>query len=464
MAAPSYRQFIRDNHDQFESLIQNGTVQPVLLWHLVLPVLLPIVALLIPRPTGPRHLRPLVLGCIIALAIDFIRRRRMLLGGNGYMGGLVPAWWCIWSATLLVFHDAERDFRRLERRPGQQQEEVVGWQTYPSRPFSHRLNWVLGLLTNMRGPEWNWRISSLGPLPASVQSQLDSPTPRFRPEPDDASNPPPPPLRLHLRAVLALCLQSYLALDLIKLLMIRDHYFMGLVTDPPTPPFPFTRLSPSPFLVQAYRSALTGLGVLSALTYVTSFNPLLFGGLSLAFPRAARAITSTPLDVAWLYPPTFGSFLPSILDAGLVGVWSHWWHQIFRFGFISTARALTPAPHSTHPLRPLRRVITLLVAFSLSGALHACGSYAQFRPTHPISGTYRFFILQAVGILLQEFWCRTFLPRVLGGAPRAVKLPGPVRRAGNAAFALGWLLFTGRFIADDFSRGGLWLTEPLPGY
>ncbi|PYH99480.1 hypothetical protein BO71DRAFT_394360 [Aspergillus ellipticus CBS 707.79] len=391
------------------------------------------------------------------------------------MGGLVVAWWFVWAATLLVFHDPEREFRRVERRrgeaatnghaalttnrPAKPGPETLTWQSYPG-PFWHRLNWVLGLLTNMRGPEWNWRVSTLGPFPPSVLSQLDS---SDSAQPEQHVTPPklPADLRCQLPAIISLCLKSYLALDLIKLLMIRDHYFMGLVSSPPDPPFPFDILAPCPFLVQTYRCTMTGIGVLSALAYVSCFNPLLFGGLSLAFPSAARAITSVPLDAGWLYPPAFGPFLTTILDSGLIGCWSQWWHQIFRYGFISTSQwilSLLGNGKSNPPTRSTRRLVTLIVAFSVSGFLHACGSYAQIPDTCPLTGTYRFFISQAGGILLQDLWCRTILPRLVS----VDAVPRPLRRAGNAAFALGWLLYTGRWITEDFARGGLWFTEPLP--
>ncbi|OOF92182.1 hypothetical protein ASPCADRAFT_210590, partial [Aspergillus carbonarius ITEM 5010] len=300
----SYRHLVHENHARFESFIQTGEVKPVFLWNLVIPVLLPVLALLVPHRRGARYVRPLVMACVVGLSYDTICHRRMLLGGNGYMGGLVPAWECIWVATLLIFRNAERDFQRIERHslpPATagldgdaslncytrqtrckdttlERSETLTWQAYP-QALSHRLNWILGLVTNMRGPEWNWRISSLGALPPSVQSQLNS---RHN-EKDNAitkSN----NMRSCLRSAFSTWLKSYLILDLIKLLMIRDQYFLGAVYPPPDPPFPFHHLAPYPALVHVYRCLITGIAILAALNYVCSFNPLLFGGLSLAFP------------------------------------------------------------------------------------------------------------------------------------------------------------------------------------
>ncbi|TPR10797.1 PLD-like domain family protein [Aspergillus niger] len=253
----SYRRLIHDNQAQFESLVQNGDVKPVLLWHLMLPLVLSILALLVPQQRGGRYVRPLVLACVIGITSNVLQHRRMLTGGNGYMGGLIPVWSTIWSATILLFRDVERDFKRIERHPlsstmtisngdaalnGHAKEskcmvtthnssaEPVSWQPYP-QTLSRRLNWVISVATSMRGPEWNWRISTMGALPASVQAQLNNSSEHHSEEEKATTttntNPEPITMRTRLRATLTLFIQSYLLLDLIKLLMIRDQYFMG---------------------------------------------------------------------------------------------------------------------------------------------------------------------------------------------------------------------------------------------
>ncbi|PWY85760.1 hypothetical protein BO94DRAFT_96727 [Aspergillus sclerotioniger CBS 115572] len=468
----SYRHLVHDNHARFESFIQTGIVKPVLLWNLVIPAMLPVLALLVPHQKGARYVRPLVMACVIGLAYDTICHRRMLLGGNGYMGGLVPAWGCIWSATLLIFRNVECDFQRIERHSlppvtagpdgdaslnGHTREtrcrdatlerpETLTWQAYPQTLF-HRLNWILGLVLNMRGPEWNWRISSLGALPPSVQLQLNPKHNKHNNAIPKSNN-----MRTCLRAAFATWLKSYLIIDLIKLLMIRDQYFLGAVYPSPDPPFPFHHLAPYPALVHVYRCLITGVAILAALKYVCSLNPLLFGGLSLAFPNAARTLTSVPLSAAWLYPPAFGPFFTSVFDDGLAGCWSQWWHQLFRFGFTSTAHwLLSFLPARLSNTRTIRRFFTVIIAFALSGLVHASGSYVQYRETIPLTGAFRFFILQAVGILAQEII-----------SPSWSRCPKSIRRICNAVFALGWLLLTGGSIVEDFSRGGLWFTEPLP--
>ncbi|RHZ44405.1 wax synthase family protein [Aspergillus thermomutatus] len=497
MAHPSsYRQILDDNRNRFELLIQHGDFKPFYLWHLLVFTALPLCGLLISRQRGARYVRPVVFALILSTAVDVIRHRRALLGANGYMGGLVTAWWTIWSATILIFNDAERDFERIERRssdascPGkartpddenkarsndkaanghifkakqyasQRDSETLAWQPYP-RACLHRLNWALGLLFNMRGPEWNWRISTLDPLPDSLQTQTTTRNGQSARQAMDktenkaVSQPDP---RARLNAVLLAFLEHYLLLDLLKVLMMHDPYFWGMVSSAPARPFPFTHL-PLPtiplILVRLYRLILGGLGVYAALSFVTSLNPIVFLGLSLAFPNASRAFTRVPLDAPWLYSDPFGPFLGPVLDHGLAGCWSQWWHQLFRFGFASTAKFLLSLLPKRLAARPsIRRTVTTVTAFSLSGLIHACGSYTQLAETRPRTGPFAFFFLQGVGVIIQ-----TQLAQLVNSRHRFSR---PTRRAANAVFVVGWLFLTGRLIADDFARGGIWLTEPLP--
>ncbi|KAL5360338.1 membrane bound O-acyl transferase family-domain-containing protein [Aspergillus floccosus] len=470
---PSYLHVIHKNRIHFETAIEEGKYKPVFLWHFLALAALPLSALIIPRRYGGHYVRHLIFGLVVSLASDAIRTRRALLGANGYMAGLIAAWWCIWTATLLVFRDPELEFQRIERvkpspdihhatmsngRTSKYPKEHLAWQPYP-KPLRHRLNWVLGLLLNMRGPEWNWRISSLDPLPSAlVPSSAVNKARAVTPEPSDA--------RTRLQAVAGTFVKTYLALDLIKVLMMHDPYFWGVVgASCLPPPFPLsylTPLSPVPdFLVYIYRFLLTGTGVYTAVTFVSTLNPLIFLGLSVAFPSASRTVTSTPLDAPWLYPDLFGPLLPSALDHGLAGCWAIWWHQLFRFGFTSTAHgllSLLPPKYATH--RNIRRSVVGIIAFGISGAMHACGSYTQFSPTHPISGPFLFFILQPVGIAIQDVVAKRLLPAVLARDTKT--LPRWVCRASNFLFAVGWLLFSARYIMDDFSRGGFWLAEPVP--
>ncbi|KKK16660.1 hypothetical protein ARAM_005764 [Aspergillus rambellii] len=473
---PAYKRIVLNNHNRFESLIRQGVLKPVFLWHFPLLIVLPIAALLVPHKKGGYYVRSLLFVATLSLGADILRSRRMRLGANGYMVGLIVIWWFVWCATLLFFNDPEHNFQRIERarhtsgktphgqgngvaiqegnqgpNPGNMTAETLVWQPYP-QTFPHRLNWVLGLVFNMRGPEWNWRISCLDPLPSHLVDSARHASHRQH------KQPPFPRAKSRVRTALTRFIISYLCIDLLKLIMIRDPWFFNAVPTPP--PFPFNHLSETPGLVRVYRLLLSGTGIFLALQFVTALNPLFFLGLSLAFPTASRALTSVPLDAPWLYAPPFGS-LAAILEHGLAGVWGRWWHQIFRFGFTSTAKwIISFLPSHLAARRRMRRTIMTLVAFGISGLMHSAGSYTQLGDTQPVSGTFLFFLLQAVGIFVQELYSWAVAPWLSGkNCPPA---PTWLSRAANAGFVLGWLLFSGRYIADDFARGGIWLTEPLP--
>ncbi|KAL5342936.1 membrane bound O-acyl transferase family-domain-containing protein [Aspergillus crustosus] len=470
-----YEQIVLDTYDRFDSLVQKGQAKPLLVWHALLPMILPITALLFPRRRGGWLVRPVLFAVTLSISIEIIRYRRVLLGANGYMIGLIMVWWLVWSSTLLFFNDAERHFQRIERAqstpgPGaiaQQNghaktkavslskslraSDALVWQPYP-QSFLHRVGWVFALVLTMRGPEFSFRISTLDPIPPQYELKHHDPVR------DHVREHACPSTKSRLRAALVRFVVAYLAIDTLKVIMICDPYFFGDITAPL--PVPFDVLNATPDLVRVYRSLVSGIGVYFALQLVTSLNPLFFLGLSTAFPNAARAITTTPLDVPWLYADQFGP-VSAILDDGLAGAWGRWWHQIFRFGFVSTAKwliSLLPAAISSR--RTLRRVTTTLIAFGISGLIHGTGSYTQMgHKTHPISGPFLFFILQAVGIFFQDTFARIVLSQLKG---LGVTPPRSLRRLGNAVFVLVWLFFSGSRIADDFARGGLWLTEPLP--
>ncbi|KAL3465820.1 membrane bound O-acyl transferase family-domain-containing protein [Aspergillus heterothallicus] len=463
-----YEQILLETRNRLRSLVQRGDAKPLLLWHALLPMVLPFIALLIPQGKGGRLFRPALFAATLSIVTEIILFRRALTGANGYMVGLIMTWWIVWSSTLLFFNDVERNFCRIERiqpatrkgqidqnghsngeklRPGVASGDFNSliWQPYP-QSFFHRLGWTLALLLNLRGPDFNFRITSLDPLPLQLVSKHHQ----------TVSKHSYPSVKSRLRTAAGWFFVSYLAIDILKLILIWDPYFFGAISAPA--PFPLDYLSPVPGLLPTYRSLVSGLGVYFALQFVTPLNPLVFLGLATAFPNVVSAFTATPLDAAWLYTDQFGPFT-AILDRGLAGAWSTWWHQMFRFGFVSTARwVMSFLPHAISSRRSIRRIIITLIAFGISGLMHASGSYTQLGNTRPL-GPFLFFILQAVGVFTQDTCSHILVPLLSRlGVPPAQRL----RRVSNGSFALGWLLLTGRLIADDFARGGLWLTEPLP--
>ncbi|CAL5871818.1 uncharacterized protein PFLUO_LOCUS6071 [Penicillium psychrofluorescens] len=508
-----YWEIVQNHERKLDALLEKGIYKPVFLYHAVIFNILPWIGLVIPRHI--QYARPLIFTICLALAADVFSSRRALLGANGYMVGLLTAWWLVWSTILVAFSDLEHDFQRIERwsvgdvqshgsaqcmsltkvegNPEEDQDcllldrevhahdqsnggtvvkqtsktpntkaiassarqiDQFHWQSYPQH-LGHRIEWCAGLLFNLRGPEWNWRAPHLGPLPPSVHAQLH---PGFDSNKLKASDATYTTAKQCLQSALFTCLKTYLLLDILKVLMMRDPYFRGTAPPDSPPPFPFHHFALHPLLTRAYHLVLSCLGVFVALNFVTSFNPLIFLGLSLAFPNASQALTAAPLNVPWLYGDTFGPFISPILDHGLTGCWGRWWHQLFRYGFTAAANwllSLLPEQWTAHA--QIRHMAHVVVAFSLSGFVHACGSYTQLPNTRPVSGTMLFFCMQSVAVIAERVFKTSILPKLpLRAAPRSLK------RAANAIFVFCWLLFSGAFIADDFARGGLWLMEPVP--
>lgn len=507
------RGLARSHEQELDILIRQGAYKPIFLYHVVLFQCLPLIGLVITRR---RALRYMLFAVCLAFAFDIFKNRRALVGGNGYMLGLITAWWLVWTATLFVYTDVEHDFQRVERaanadtKPlngsgktsltntldgeldstqldGQPKTDVNGiiiqqasksmpkgqsqlepkdmttacagevfyWQPYP-RKFSHRLNWCAGLLYNLRGPEWNWRAPHMGPIPQSTHAQLH-PAPALEnfPVADDC---PTMRAKQRLRNAFISFIKSYLVLDALKLLMMHDPYFLGTGGPDAVPPFPISLFITSNLLLRFYHCLVSCVAVYVALVFVTALNPIIFLGLSLAFPNASRKLTAAPLDAPWLYSDTFGPFIEPVLDNGLAGCWGRWWHQLFRFGFVATARwILSLVPARLAKDSRVKPIVYALVAFSISGFVHACGSYTQFRSTRPLLGPFLFFFMQGVAIIGENFFKTIILPKL-----PFLNAPRWLRRTANAVVVFCWLLYSGPFIADDFARGGLWVMEPLP--
>ena len=475
---------------ELDILIEQGIYKPMFLYHVVIIHTLPIIGMVIPRRRGGQHVRKALFALCIGIAIEILQNRRAIIGGNGYMLGLMTAWWLIWTATLFIFTDLEHDFKRIERKPcGVQPQKNTQfnknengaaekpldsstslskrhdtnayiWQSYPAK-FLHRLEWSAGLLFNLRGPEWNWRTPHLVPLPRSIHAQLHSGFLEKIKAQEDSTYPSG---KERLRATFRKFFISYIVIDILKtIILMPDPYFQGIapadsISPPPFPFFYFTGLAIHPVLAKLCRCIYSAGSVFFALEFVTSLNPMFFLGLSLAFPNGARKLTATPLGASWLYSDAFGPFIQPVLDDGLAGCWGRWWHQLFRNGFMNTARwilSLLPASLAFHP--QFKRVTYVVVAFCISGFVHACGSRTQIASTYPVSGTFLFFALQSVAIMAEQVFKTTIFPRLpLGGTPRWL------RRTANFLFVFCWLMASGSLIADDFARGGLWLMEPVP--
>lgn len=237
---------------------------------------------------------------------------------------------------------------------------------------------------------------------------------------------------------------GYLVLDFCSVFMTKDPYF---VFGPESPhPLPSHLQSLHPAMLSLCRSSLAFFGILSALFTILSFDQLARGLL------LGPAVAGARGDL-WAYPSLFGSF-DAVLDDGLAGFWRAWWHQSFRLAFLAPTAWLVRSGRLVRDATRTKAVGSL-IAFALSGCLHAGGSFTTVPREVRWWLPPLFFMLQPVGIAVQALFCARFGAQV-------ERLPRVMRRTANLAFVVLWLHATQWAFIDDLGRSALWLFEPVP--
>ncbi|PQE20039.1 membrane bound o-acyl transferase family domain-containing protein [Rutstroemia sp. NJR-2017a BVV2] len=325
---------------------------------------------------------------------------------------------------------------------GSSEETEYYWQSYPDNIWE-RIDWVVDLVTNFRGPAWNWQVPNLPELPPFVKSKLGEPITEASRRDTSSSGIRRFNTRYELfRAQVPRFIIGYFLLDITKTLMMNDPYFYLGPNNYPVPSYVATM---SPVFRSIYRQLLSMTAILTSLEMTFLIAPLI---MCLLLGPSVLGLRGE----SWYYPTTWGSF-SVILNKGLAGLWGSWWHQIFRLVFSSPTTYLISQGY-LNPKSVTTKLVASLIAFGISGILHSGGSLSQIAPTRPWH-PFLFFMLQALGIVIQMALAMAFK-----GVIR--KVPKGARQATNAAYALGWGLLTGWVLADDFARGGLWLYEPIP--
>lgn len=438
MSAPTYlEETIHRNrleHDQY--LASNRTVLSTVPKFPFANFLLIAYLMLPQRPSLP--LRSTVFILILLISISSLQTDRTTGLVHGVLIG-VSSTWCIVSAfNFLFLYDHAKDFQRLVDTSGGTTDVAYAkekttqdrgqWESMP-KSLSRRLFWVLDLLGSLSCLHWSHGdISSSTPI-----------KPR-RP------NPPKP---RSLPQKFWQLLLMYLAINLLKDLMALDPYFWGSTNSPipTTHPFSFSIL-PAP-LIHLYR-----LSVCFAVIYIGVEWPATAGSVVCINILGPGLIG--PWGHEWAHRRPLGAF-SSIAQRGLKGWWGDWWHQWFRWTVTSPATALVHALQ-LHPTSPAAKAIRTTLPFLLSGLIHAGGNYTLWGPTQP-QNAFLFFAVQPVGIAVQDL-SHSALTR-LG---LIAHIPVPVRRAANVTFTGLWLLYSFPWLADDFVRGGMYLTEPFAAF
>ncbi|KAF2115151.1 membrane bound O-acyl transferase family-domain-containing protein [Lophiotrema nucula] len=494
----SHYDILHHYHAQYDRQIKAGEFEPFIYPWGTFGALIVIIYLLVPHRGRPwlQKARFLAFAWIAGFAAYSVRYTRAKNMAPAFGLGIVSAWSVIWLMAILVVNDAQIDFQRIERMEGafrrssqeldtqngtmapasekhdksQRQNGVstnglierkdhlgpakrhgeFAWQPYPLTPFVERLDWVLDIFCNFKGMGWNWRISTLPPPPKHIQEQL------YR----NSTNPPKHSTSTHLgqthvyatrREVLVAAGKSvvtgYIILDVLKTIVNHDPYFWGLVHRPPPSYFPSV-LTNSSVLTRMYRLTVSQLLIKTSLQCVFSLAPLAFSGLLGPSTIGARA-------EHWMYPEEWGSY-SVVLDRGLAGWWSGWWHQTFQFAFKEPSRKIVELL-GMDKRSPQAKALQLFVAFGLSGTLHACGSYTQPGITRPLLGPLRFFLLQALGIFIE-----VSMSEVLRKTGIQNRLPRWFMRTFTFLYVNLWFYHTAGLLVDDFAKGGIWLYEPIP--
>lgn len=422
---------------------------------------------------------------------------------TGFGIGVVYSWGLIWAATLLIFTRPKQDFCRIERREplvppsdrlmtGELQEDYkvnqslrtidskvfkrdsaiksrsrnnptpsstkarprltqygeCGWYSYPTTHLLERVDWVLDIGSNFRGVGWNWKISGLPSLPASVQYQLGMDT---KGNIKDNTTARSGIRRIDSKAELMrhniwLFVSGYVLVDLILTLSHYDPYFWALFDRPPPSYLPIC-LQQSGVFLRTYRSFATMAIVWFALQTVFALGPLFFVGV--LGPKLI-GVRGEP----WFYPDHYGNY-SIVFDRGLAGWWGSWWHQTFRYGFESGGKWLCDCL-SLDKKSKKGRAVQVITAFTLSGCLHAAGSYSMLGDTWPL-GSFLFFFFQSFGLMAE-----LILKSTLKGIGVTNITPSRVQQAINFICVHVWFYYTAHLLTDDWARGGIWLAQPLP--
>lgn len=429
MSVPTYASTIHQYRLEFHQQLELQQISPFVIPADISNYILLIVYFMVMQKL-PHRSKISVFLAIVALSIQSLRTSRTLGLAYGVLVGVSSSLCFVLSANLLFLHQPAVDFKRMIALNSNMNHnddlkgEKERWQSLPTSAYK-RLFWILDLLGSLRALHWSH---------GQRQNHVSTTTCKNNPNHT-------PSLQRNIYKLLLI----YLFADLLKEIIAMDPYFWGYTEH--DPPDYIEIILPLPALVQAYRMLVAFTTFYIALDFAYTVSLLLF--INILGP----SIVGT-WGHEWAYRPLYGN-PNSVATRGLQGWWGTWWHQCFRFVLTSPTNAII------HKFRirkrgVLAKMLGLIIPFLISGAIHACGSYTMWGETRPINA-FMFFVLQPVGIALQiiSSWClsQLFLMN---------KFPRRVREATNVAFTVFWLLWTFPLLADDFAKGGLWLTEPFP--
>lgn len=454
----SYHASLLSFQEEYDHNVSQGKTQPLLVpQHLAGTLILFVWLMLTPYHARlPWIATPVAFTAVVALSVLTLVSCRSLGLAFGFGIGAQSVMTVVLAINLMLLHDP-RNFSRLmlERRVGGRAQDQINieapsgantkatkydirrmhfsqkydvvWQKAPNNALT-RAGWVLDLLISLRGFHWCWTDANM-----SHHQYMARDSARL-----------PRKARSILQNALVL-ITSYVCLDCIKTLMIYDPYFWGQIQAGPPHYLPSLLKAQTP--LQIYRMFITFLAILSAIIYLSAVCHIVIFSI-LSSPRYGF------LGGGWLCLPLNGS-IDSVARSGLKGFWGEWWHQLLRRHCCSLGDAVADLCGFKMP-SDYRKATRYIVAFFLSGILHACGSYTLAGSTRPWA-SFVPFALQPIGIFIEATAGR-YLSLVI---PRMAS-SGFWRTVGHLGFTLSWLVLTFSFLMDDLAKSGIWFIEPLP--
>ncbi|KAL7266714.1 hypothetical protein RUND412_010730 [Rhizina undulata] len=491
---PPLKAFIQDhikNLPLSPSLPQRYEKRPFYLHEPLLAVALLYVALMIPTQ------RELVAATFIPIIAGVLWR--LVQAGSkspttGYSIGTFAVFHLYQTLDLLLFSDVRRIFRRIPFGPppskngvaveakdaipalepgsnslvkkegpnGNVQKEFEFSEAYPS-DLIPRLLWVSDLTASLRLPGWNRQIPLTYLAPTTTPSK-------------------------HLLRLVGRALTICLYIDLLcwytrtvdRDWFVPAHHALSSAPGPvpyPTlfsssrpsavsPPLEFPAIPESGWertlylvALQTLRTCLAASAMYAAIDgayTATSILPILAGYL-----LSVRAPTSS--SSAWeiwkyrhlsrdAWPDTFGTLKDGDWSGGIGIFWGRAWHGLFKHVFTAPA-AWIIRNCGVERRGLLAQMLRLWIPFVMSGILHLAGNWTNASCG---LGSFRFFLLQPMGILIEAGFVRIYSACVdRRGKERVEKVL-------KFLWTLAWFVVTSQSFIAEYRYGGLWLSEPVP--
>ena len=522
LAPRSHLVLIEQYRLRHETGLRSGDISPTLYPQVSLGAFLLILYLLVPQNQFPqaRYLKIPVFICILYFQATVIHNCRSLQGGVGFGVGILSAWAALWSATLILFTDPQKRFKRIQRqKKNVEQDGALDSRTASGQALSTAVDGTISGQTRHSGVQPQATTSTPNNSRVLRESLLRKPRDKSLYQSSGS------------KAAVQYYWQSFPQHSFLERLdwvmdVVCNFRGMGWNWQLPTLPGPpqevrdqlagqemvqsngtsrsagptgnFTYYSREALLRQKLTTFFVCYIILDVCKVVMMKDPYFWGLVddpppqylpqalreSSGLVRSYRLILSlvaidaalqeifvlAPLffvgilrDVEFLNArgepwmyPDFFGSYRSVLDKGLAGWWGGWWHQSFRFAFGAPSSWIIEKL-GVGQRSTVAKMLQLIVAFSASGFLHASGSYTQLPTTHPLTGPFLFFSLQSLGIAMQMVAVN--LLRRSGVARRCPKI---LRQTSNFLYVHIWFYYTAPILTNDFAAGGIWLFEPLP--